>query len=145
MRLTPRMVVIAPCDAIEAKKATLAVAKWDGPAYIRFAREATPIITTEETPFSIGKAQEFFRSTKNPIQVGIIATGSVVHNALFAAKELDEAGVGVVMLNMATVKPLDEEAVLKLAGEVKGIVTVEEHQRNGGLGGAVAELLAQSN
>ncbi len=143
MRLIPRMIVIAPCDAIEARKATLAVAKWDGPAYIRFAREATPVMTTEETPFEIGKAQEFFRSAKNPIQVGIIATGSVVHNALFAAKELDEAGVGVVMLNMATVKPLDEAAVLKLASEVKGIVTVEEHQRKGGLGGAVAEFLAQ--
>ncbi len=143
MRLIPRMIVVAPCDAIEAKKATLAVAKWDGPAYIRFAREATPIITTEETPFEIGKAQEFFRSTKNPIQVGIVATGSVVHNALFAAKALDDAGVGVVMLNMATVKPLDEEALLKLAGEVKGIVTVEEHQRKGGLGGAVAEFLSQ--
>jgi transketolase len=143
MRLIPRMIVVAPCDAIEAKKATLAVAKWDGPAYIRFAREATPIITTEETPFEIGKAQEFFRSTTNPIQIGIVATGSVVHNALFAAKALDDSGVGVVMLNMATVKPLDEEALLTLAGEVKGIVTVEEHQRKGGLGGAVAEFLSQ--
>jgi len=142
MRLIPRMIVLAPCDAIEARKATLAVAKWDGPAYIRFAREATPIVTTEETPFEIGKAQEFFRSEGKPIQVGIIATGSVVYNAIMAAKALDEAGVGVSMLNMTTVKPLDEAAVLKMAGEVKGIVTVEEHQRKGGLGGAVAEYLA---
>jgi transketolase len=143
MRLIPRMIVLAPCDAIEARKATLAVAKWDGPAYIRFAREATPIITTEEAPFEIGRAQEFFRSEGKTIQVGIIATGSVVYNALMAAKAIDEAGVGVSMLNMTTIKPLDEEAVLKMAGEVKGIVTVEEHQRKGGLGGAVAEFLAQ--
>ena len=142
MRLIPRVVVIAPCDAIEAKKATIATAKWDGPVYIRFAREATPIVTTEETPFEIGKAQEFFRSQGKQIQVGIIATGSLVYNAVMAAKKLDDVGVGVVMLNMPTIKPLDNDAVLKLAGEVKGIVTVEEHQRKGGLGGAVAEYLS---
>ncbi len=145
MRVVPRMVVIAPCDAIEAKKATLAAAKWDGPVYIRLAREGTPVVTTLETPFAIGKAELFYAPADGrPAAVGIIATGSLVHNAMFAAKALEGEGVVVKVLNLPTVKPLDEEAVLALANETGALVTVEEHQRKGGMGSAVAEYLAQN-
>jgi len=144
-RVIPRMVVIAPCDAIEAKKATLAAAKYDGPVYIRLAREGTPIVTTLETPFAIGKGEIFFTPKEGvPPRVGIIATGSLVYNAIMAAKQLEDIGVGAKVLNLPTVKPLDEEAVLALAKECGAIVSVEEHQRKGGMGSAVAEFLAQT-
>lgn len=143
MRIIPRMTVIAPCDALEAKKATIAAAKFDGPVYIRLAREATPIITTPDTPFEIGKAQTFFAPSdgKKP-DIGIVATGSLVHEALRAAKRLADEGISVTVLNLATIKPLDEEAVLSLARNVRGIVTVEEHQKKGGMGSAIAEFLS---
>ena len=145
MRMIPRMTVIAPCDSVEAKKATLAAAKYVGPVYIRLAREATPIITTEETPFAIGKAQ-LFLAPQDGVQakVGIIATGSLAYNALMAAKQLESEGVPVKMLNLTTVKPLDEDAVLALAAETGAIVTVEEHQRKGGMGSEIAEYLART-
>ncbi len=139
-RVIPNIVVLTPCDAIEARKATVAAAQIKEPVYIRLAREKTPIITTPETPFVVGKAQEFFRSDSP--QVGIIASGSLVHNALLAARELESEGVGSVVLNIGTVKPLDREAVLSLAKECGKIVTVEEHQIAGGMGSAVAELLS---
>ena len=139
-RIIPRMVVIAPCDSVEAKKATLAIAKTASPTYLRLAREKTPIMTTPETPFEIGKAYEMWRS-KNP-QVAFIGCGPVVHNALKAAKKLAEEGVGSVVLNVHTVKPLDEESILRVAKETGAVVTVEEHQIAGGFGSAVAELLA---
>lgn len=143
MRILPNMTVIAPCDTIEAKKATIAAAKMEGPVYIRLAREATPVVTTDETPFEIGKAQRFFTPKEGvEIRAGIVATGSLVHNALMAAKQLEDEGVGVAVLNLATVKPLDEEALLHFVEEVGQIVTVEEHQRKGGMGSAVAEFLA---
>jgi len=140
-RVIPRMVVITPCDAIEARKATLAMAKTNNPTYIRLAREKTPIVTCEDTPFEIGKAQEFFRSSIAP-KVGIIACGSLVYNAIMAAKQLEGEGIGAVVLNIGTVKPLDREAVISLAKETGAIVTVEEHQIAGGMGSAVAEVLA---
>ncbi len=143
MRLIPRMVVIAPCDIHEARKATLAAAQYDGPVYIRLAREATPVVTTPETPFAIGNAEEYFRAD-GKCTIGIIGTGSLVYNAVMAGKELAALGYGVRVLNMATVKPLDGEAVRKLAEEVECIVTVEEHQIRGGLGGEVAEFLAET-
>ena len=146
MRMIPRMTVIAPCDTIEAKKATLAMAKYDGPVYMRLAREGTPIVTTAETPFEIGKAQLFYApKDAKKAQVGIIATGSLVHNAMFAAKKLEESGIAVKVLNLPTVKPLDEEAVLELAKECGAIVTVEEHQIHGGMGSAVAEFLSANH
>lgn len=145
MRIIPRMTVIAPCDSIEAKKATLAAAVWHGPVYIRLAREATPIVTTEETPFSIGKAELYFVPKEGiETKVAILATGSLVHNALKAAKLLEEKGIGAKVWNFATVKPLDEESVLE-AAKIGAIVTVEEHQQKGGFGSAVAEYLAQTN
>jgi transketolase len=140
-RIIPKMVVISPCDAIEAKKATLLAAETNTPVYLRLAREKTPIITTSETPFEIGKAQVFYES-KNP-QVTIIATGALVHKALLAAKALDEEGVGSIVVNLATIKPLDSETILSAVSKTKNVVTVEEHQMFGGMGSAVAELLSQ--
>lgn len=174
MRVLPNMVVLSPCDSIEAKKATLAAAKTKTPTYIRLAREKTPIITTEETPFELGKAAIFYRTRINAdtanadkrgyketqinadrisvhqrghqrasASVGIIGTGSLLHKALVAAKELEGEGVAVTVLNLSTIKPLDEQGILNLAKECGCIVTVEEHQIAGGMGSAVAELLAQ--
>ncbi len=169
-RVLPRMVVISPCDAIEARKATLAAAKTDDPTYIRLAREKTPIMTTEDTPFAIGKAAIVFRSQKpaipqnraklagslkkntpspkllapssSSLDVAIISTGALLFKALLAAKRLDQEGKRVAVMNLATIKPLDEDAIIKLAHESGAIVTVEEHQIHGGMGSAVAECLA---
>jgi len=142
MRVIPRMVVLSPCDSIEAKKATIAAAKTNTPVYIRLAREKTPIITTEETPFEIGKAQIFYGLDQRA-EVGIIATGALLHKALVAAKDLEAQGILVKVLNLATIKPLDEEAIIAMAREVGAVVTVEEHQIAGGMGSAVAECLAK--
>lgn len=151
MRVLPNMVVLSPCDSIEAKKATLAAAKTTVPTYIRLAREKTPVITTADTPFKIGKAQVFYRTPihtdeaqrMNTKRVGIIGTGSLLHKALVAAKELEGKGIAVTVLNLSTIKPLDENAIVELAKECSGIVTVEEHQVAGGMGSAVAELLSR--
>ncbi|MEK7176041.1 MAG: transketolase C-terminal domain-containing protein, partial [Patescibacteria group bacterium] len=136
------MVVISPCDAIEARKATEASVTTDTPVYIRLAREKTPVMTTEETPFEIGKAQIFWQ-TDAP-KVGIIATGALLYQALLAAKELKEAGTEVMVMNLSTIKPLDAEAIVSLAKKTGRIVTVEEHQKMGGMGSAVAECLAEN-
>ena len=141
MRVMANMKVIVPCDVIQAKKATMAAAHIWGPVYLRFAREKSPVFTTEATPFVPGKAQVFWRS-KNP-RVLIAACGNLVYHALVAAKELDKEGFGTTVLNVHTIKPLDEEAILEHAKAAGAVVTVEEHQVSGGLGGAVAELLAR--
>lgn len=142
-RVIPRMVVISPCDSIEARKATMAAAKTKSPTYIRLAREKTPIMTTDATPFVIGKAQVLFVPKEGKAEVGIIATGALVHKALLVAKKYEEEGVKVKVVNLATIKPLDEEAILSLALEAKALVTVEEHQIRGGMGSAVAECCAK--
>jgi transketolase len=144
MRVLPNMDVLNPCDAIEAKKATLAIAKTKTPTYLRLVREKTPIITTEDTPFMLGKAEIYWIPDVGLADVGIIVTGGLMHKALFAAKELETEGIKVKVMNLATVKPLDTAAVLELAKECKKIVTVEEHQIAGGMGSAVAEFLAQT-
>ena len=141
MRVMPNMKVFVPCDSIEAKKATLAAAKIWGPVYLRFAREKSPVITTEATPFMPGKAQIFWQSKKP--QVVIIACGVLVYNALLAARELEKEKIGTVVLNSPSIKPLDEKTILGLVSKYPAVVTVEEHQIHGGLGGAVAELLAK--
>lgn len=144
MRVISNMVVISPCDSIEAKKATLAIAQTKEPTYIRLIREKTPVITTEDTPFEIGKAQIFFSPVTGVADVAIIATGALVHKALTAAKELEKDRIGVTVVNLATIKPLDGETLLRVAKEAKAIVTVEEHQVNGGMGSAVAEFLSEN-
>ena len=141
-RVIPNMKVIVPCDAIEAKKATIAASKILGPVYLRFAREATPIITSEETPFVLGKAEIFWQS-KNPVCV-IIGCGPVLHNALLAANELAQEGIETMVLNNHTIKPIDEKKIIDVAQKCGAVVTVEEHSVIGGLGGAVAEVLAEN-
>jgi transketolase len=141
-RVIPRMVVISPCDSIEAKKATLKAVETGTPVYLRLAREKTPVMTTEKTPFAIGKAQTFWQAKKP--RVGIIATGALLHKALLAAQELDDEDIEVEVMNLSTIKPLDEKAILELAKKTGAIVTVEEHQIRGGMGSAVAECLVQN-
>lgn len=149
MRVISNMNVISPCDAIEAKKATLLLAKNDTkiekrPAYLRLAREKTPIITTEETPFEIGKAEIYWIPEIGLAQVGIIATGGLLYNAILVAKELEKENIKVKVMNLSSVKPIDKDAIIALAKETNKIVTVEEHQIAGGMGSAVAEVLAQN-
>lgn len=140
-RVIPRMIVISPCDALEAERATLASVDTNTPVYIRLAREKTPVMTTKETPFKIGKAETFWKSEKPA--VGIIATGALLYKALLAAQELEGEGILVEVLNLSTIKPLDTEAIIALAKKAGKIVTVEEHQIRGGMGSAVAECLAE--
>ena len=144
MRVVPNMDVISPCDAIEARKATLALIKTIKPAYLRLAREKTPIITTEETPFNIDKAEIYWMPEVGLAMVGIIATGGLLYCAIIAAKELESEGVKTKVMNLSSIKPIDVEALVALAKECKAIVTVEEHQVAGGMGSAVAEVLAQN-
>lgn len=142
-RVLPNMIVISPCDHVEAEKATLALAKKPKPAYLRLCRDKTPTITTDATPFEIGKAQVFYVPENGKIDVGIIATGFLVHEAIKAAKTFADRGIDVAVMNVATLKPFDEEAVVKFAKKAGAIVTVEEHQIAGGLGSVVAETLAK--
>lgn len=144
MRVLPNMDVLSPCDAIEAKKATLALAKSKKPAYLRLAREKTAIVTTEETPFEIGKAEIYWLPDVGLAEVGIIATGGLVYRALLAAKELEMEGIKTKVMNLPSIKPIDADAIINLAKEAKRIVTIEEHQVAGGMGSAVAEVLASN-
>jgi transketolase len=141
MRVLPRMVVIAPCDSVEAEKATLAMAADKRPNYLRLAREATPVITTAETPFEIGKAQVFHSGE----DVTIIATGTMTYQALLAAESLYKDGVSAEVIHVATIKPLDAETILKSVRKTGVVVTAEEGQIIGGLGGAIAELLSENH
>lgn len=149
MRALPNMVVISPCDSIEAKKATIAIAKNGKPSYIRLSRDKVPVVTSENTPFEIGKAEVFHdgnpsTSSGRFADVTIIATGQMVYRALLAAEELKLHKISVRVINCHTIKPLDKNTILKAAEETGAIVTVEEHQINGGLGGAVAEVISQN-
>jgi len=141
MRVQPNMTVISPCDAEEARKATLAAAAHPGPVYLRFTREKMPTMSTAETPFELGKANIVWESDHAP-QVAIIATGPLLYQALLAAKELERA-VPVVVINVHTLKPLDTKTLVEAARGAGAVVTVEEHQVAGGLGSAVAEVLAR--
>lgn len=142
MRVLPRMTVLSPADAEEARKATIAAAKHDGPVYIRLAREKTPCMTTTDTPFEIGKANVLWRSEEP--QVAIFATGPLGYQALLAARTLSEKGVGASVVNVHTIKPLDRETIEREARAAGAVVTVEEHQKAGGLGSAIAEMLAET-
>lgn len=142
MRTMPNMVVIAPCDAIEARKATLQAASNGKPTYLRFARNETAVMTTEDTPFKIGRAEVFFES--NDPKVAIIACGPLVYEALKAAKKLEKSEITSVVINNHTIKPIDERTIIRYAKITGAVVTVEEHQINGGMGSAVAEVLAKN-
>ncbi|MFI5260404.1 MAG: transketolase family protein [Candidatus Paceibacteria bacterium] len=143
MRMLPNMIVLAPGDAEEARKAVVAAAKTSGPVYIRFGRAATPTFTTAETPFEIGKALTLWEGTAP--SVAILSTGSLSYAALLAARSLAESSIESIVLHMPTVKPLDEEAILSAARRTGSVITIEEHQAAGGFGSAVAELLSQKH
>ncbi|MDE2071347.1 MAG: transketolase family protein [Patescibacteria group bacterium] len=140
MRVQPNMTVISPCDAEEARKATVACAGINGPVYLRLARAATPTITTHESSFTVGRAELMWES-EHQAQVAIFATGPLVYEALRAARDIGHE-VPAVVYNVHTIKPLDR-ALADVARAAGAVVVVEEHQRAGGLGGAVAELLAE--
>ena len=139
MRTIPGMTIINPADAVEAKAATIAAAKIDGPVYLRFGRLAVPVIFDENYKFEVGKGVTLVEGT----DVTIIATGLMVERALAAAELLKAEGISANVINMATIKPLDNELVLAAAKKTGAIVTAEEHSVIGGLGSAVAELLAE--
>jgi transketolase len=140
MRVMANMRVIVPCDVHEARKATMAAAKMWGPVYLRFAKEATSVITSEDTPFYPGQAEVFWES-QSP-KCAIIACGPLVYNAMLAAKELEAEGTGTIVVNNHTVKPMDTARILDVVKRCGSVVTVEEHQIEGGMGSAVAEVLA---
>lgn len=139
MRVLPNMVVIVPGDSLEAERATLAMARDERPNYLRLAREATPIITTANTPFEIGKAYIYAPGH----DVTIIATGAMTYHALVAAERLYKTGIDAEVIHCPTIKPLDTDAILKSVRKTKAVVTVEEGQIIGGLGGAIAELVGE--
>ncbi len=139
-RVLPELVVVVPCDAIETRKATIAIAeRVKGPAYIRFGREKSAQFTTEDTPFRLGRA-EVFRDGKD---VAIIGSGILVYNSLFAAEELAKEGIECMVVNNHTIKPIDRKTLTTAARKCGAVVTVEEHQINGGAGSAVMEVLAE--
>ena len=139
-RVLPGLTVIVPTDALEAKKVVLALVEHVGPVYIRFGRDKNPQITTEQTPFVIGKANLF----REGADVTLLANGPMVHEALVAAAELAKQGIQAEVLAVPTVKPLDVEAILASVSKTGAVVTAEEAQATGGLGSAVAELLAEN-
>jgi transketolase len=140
-RVLPNMTVVSPCDYLETKKAVVAASNSVGPVYLRLGREKVPVITSPDSRFEISKANIVFQCSMLSDQVAIFTCGSMVYPSLIAAKELESEGVGCVVINNHTIKPMDKEAILEVAKKVKGMVTVEEHQVAGGLGSAVAELL----
>ena len=153
MRVIPKMVVVVPCDAIEAEKATFAAAFNGQPTYIRFGREKSAVFTTEETPFEIGKAivlRDLEQGHPAHVQDApaqtcmIIGCGMLLHNALVAAEELANEGIDCMVINSHTIKPLDEKTIIEAAQKTGAVVSVEEHQINGGLGSAVAEVLSRN-
>jgi len=139
MRVLPGMTVIVPTDAPECKKATIWAASHPGPVYLRFGREGVPVITTEETPFSVGRAEVYYDGD----DVAIIACGPLVYEALMAAEELAKEKIDARVINCHTIKPIDVETIVTAAKECGAVVTAEEHQIYGGLGSAVAEVLGE--
>lgn len=142
IRSWPNIKILIPCDSIEGKKATIAAGETIGPVYLRFSRDKTPIITTNDTPFKVGKIQTFWTSD-NPV-VTIAATGHMLYYALLAGKELEKEGIQVLVANVSTIKPLDEKAIFSYAKQTKAFVSVEDHQITGGLGGTIAEFCAKN-
>lgn len=141
MRSLPNMTVIVPCDAVQAKQATLAIAKESGPAYMRLTREPLPVLTSPQDSFEVGKAQILLEGR----DVTVIACGPMVHRALEAAKVLESKGILAEVINLHTVKPLDEYTIISSARKTGGVVTVEDHQVDGGMGGAVSEVLSREH
>lgn len=141
MRSLPHFTVISACDAEEGRKATIAAAKLGKPVYMRWGRDKTPVMTTPDSPFEIGKANVMWRA--DAPQVAVFATGHLLYQALLAARQLEGEGIAITVTNVHTIKPLDSETILREARAAGAVVTIEEHQIAGGFGSAVAELLAQ--
>lgn len=143
MRALPDIEVYVPCDSIEAKKATLESVNTNGPVYLRFTRDKTPVITTEDTPFDKNKIQVFWTSD-NP-KATIFATGYMLYYALLAAKNLEALGINILVANVSTIKPADGKTIIELSQQTGKVLTVEDHQTTGGLGGMIAEILAKNS
>jgi transketolase len=141
MRALPNMTVLVPCDLEQAKKATLAAAELKTPAYIRTSRENVPIFTTDKTPFEIGKAN-VYRDGKD---IAIFACGLQVYESLKAAEELKKKGIDAAVIDIHTIKPIDVQTIIAYAKRCKALVSVEDHQIDGGLGSAIAEVLAENH
>jgi len=139
MKMLPGMVVINPCDYNQTKAATIAISEYVGPVYLRFGRPKVPNFTPEDQSFEIGKAVMLTEGS----DITIVATGHLVWKAIEAAEILEEKGISVEIINIHTIKPLDEEAILKSVSKTKAIVTAEEHLLHGGLGDSVAQLLGR--
>jgi transketolase len=140
MKMLPGMTVINPCDYNQTKAATIAIADYEGPVYLRFGRPVVPVFTDADQKFEIGKAWLMNEGT----DVTIIATGHLVWEAVQACEQLDAMGVSVELINIHTIKPLDEEAILKSVAKTKCVVTCEEHNRLGGLGDSIAQVLIKN-
>lgn len=141
MRVLPNMVVIAPGDSLEAERATIAIAQDSRPSYLRLAREATPVLSTSKTPFEIGKAYIYQEGT----DITLMSTGTMTYQALAAASILIKSGIHAEVLHIPTIKPLDAETIKRSALKTKHVITIEEAQIAGGLGGAIAELLSEDD
>jgi transketolase len=141
IRSIPNMSIVVPCDYWETYKATVASAKHNGPVYIRFGREDVPVVTTQDTPFTFGRGEVFAEGS----DLSIIACGVMVYEALRAREELAQRGISARVVNLHTPKPIDRALIERCAKETGAIVTAEEHQVNGGLGGAVAEVVVQNS
>ncbi len=141
MRMLPNMTVVVPADYTQTLQATLAIAAWDGPVYLRFGRPSVPIFTPDDAVFQIGKADVLIQGT----DVTLIACGHMVWKALEAQEQLAEKGISAEVINMHTIKPLDIEAILSSVAKTGCLVTAEEHMMNGGLGDAVAQVLAKNS
>ena len=140
MRCLPNMRVVVPADSNETRKATIAAAESTGPIYVRFGREKVPSITSDDTPFELGKAY----CVREGTDVAIIACGVMVYESLVAAEELAKEGISAMVINNHTIKPMDEETIIEAAKLTGAVVTAEEHQMAGGMGSAVLEVLAQN-
>ena len=141
MRMLPNMTVVVPADYNQTLQATLAIAAWNGPVYLRFGRPSVPIFTPEDAVFQIGKADLLVQGT----DVTIIACGHMVWKALEAQVQLADRGISAEVINMHTIKPLDTEAILNSVAKTGCVVTAEEHMMNGGLGDAVAQVLSKNS
>jgi transketolase len=141
MKMLPNMTVIVPADFNQTKQATMAIAAYEGPVYLRFGRPSVPIFVKPDANFQIGKADLLVEGS----DVTIIACGHLVWKSIEAAQELAKKGIAAEVINMHTIKPLDEEAVLKSVAKTKCVVTAEEHMINGGLGDSIAQVLTRNN
>ncbi len=140
MKMLPGMTVINPCDFNQTKAATIAIAEYEGPVYLRFGRPAVPNFTPADQKFEIGKALHLIEGS----DVSIFATGHLVWPAIQAAEQLFENGIKAEVINIHTIKPLDRDAILKSVAKTKCVISAEEHQKNGGLGDSIAQLLAEN-